>query len=38
MEARPMRSVSKTIKAVTYHNLDILQSPRGWEVEIVFDV
>jgi SHS2 domain-containing protein len=33
-----IRSIDKTIKAVTYHNLLIQQTPRGFEVEIVFDV
>jgi SHS2 domain-containing protein len=31
-------SLVKTIKAVTFHNLHILQTVRGVEVEIVFDV
>ena len=33
-----LESVSKPIKAVTYHNLSIEQTPRGYETEIVFDV
>ncbi len=33
-----IRSIDKTIKAVTYHNLLIRQTSRGYEVEIVFDV
>jgi len=33
-----IRSIDKTIKAVTYHNLLIRQASRGYEVEIVFDV
>ena len=31
-------SIDKAIKAVTYHNLQILETPNGFEVEIVFDV
>jgi SHS2 domain-containing protein len=34
----PILSLNKTIKAVTYHNLNIRKSERGVEVEIVFDV
>jgi len=38
LEGAPIVSMNKTIKAVTYHNLQIRQSGRGFEVEIVFDV
>jgi SHS2 domain-containing protein len=38
MEGAPLKSISKTIKAVTWHNLEISKSARGLEVEIVFDV
>lgn len=31
-------SVNKSIKAVTYHNLQIRQTDDGFQVEIVFDV
>jgi SHS2 domain-containing protein len=31
-------SMDKAIKAVTYHNLQIRQTLKGFEVEIVFDV
>jgi len=34
----PIQSMDKAIKAVTYHNLEIQQTARGIEVEIVFDV
>jgi SHS2 domain-containing protein len=34
----PILSINKSIKAVTYHNLHILQTAQGYEVEIVFDV
>lgn len=34
----PLASQSKEIKAVTYHNLAILETDRGLEVTIVFDV
>jgi len=33
-----LESIEKEIKAVTYHNLAILQTDRGLEVKIVFDV
>jgi SHS2 domain-containing protein len=38
IEGRPIAALEKEIKAVTYHNLNIRQSPRGLEVSIVFDV
>lgn len=38
MDGAPLASVNKIIKAVTYHNLHIRQTGRGYEVEIVFDV
>jgi SHS2 domain-containing protein len=38
MEGAPIISMDKAIKAVTYHNLQIRQTGRGYEVEIVFDV
>ena len=38
MSGAPILSLTKAIKAVTYHNLQIQQSARGYEVEIVFDV
>ena len=38
MDGAPLLSIHKTIKAVTYHNLQIRQTGRGFEVEIVFDV
>ena len=38
MEGGALRSMEKEIKAVTFHNLEIRQSERGLEVEIVFDV
>jgi len=34
----PILSIDKIIKAVTYHNLQIRQTSKGYEVEIVFDV
>ncbi len=34
----PIRSLEKAIKAVTYHNLEVRQTERGYEVYIVFDV
>ena len=38
MDGAPLASINKTIKAVTYHNLQVRQTARGYEVEIVFDV
>jgi len=38
MDGAPLASINKTIKAVTYHNLQVRQTERGVEVEIVFDV
>ena len=38
MEGGALRSQEKEIKAVTFHNLEIRESERGLEVEIVFDV
>lgn len=33
-----VKSVSKLIKAVTYHNLEIIRMPGGLECTLVFDV
>jgi SHS2 domain-containing protein len=38
MSGVPILSLTKAIKAVTYHNLQIQPTARGYEVEIVFDV
>ena len=38
MEGALLKSLSKVIKAVTWHKLEIRESARGLEVEIVFDV
>jgi SHS2 domain-containing protein len=38
MDGAALVSMSKAIKAVTYHNLQIRKTERGVEVEIVFDV
>ena len=38
MQGAPFKSLSKAIKAVTWHKLEIHESARGLEVEIVFDV
>lgn len=38
MQGAPIASINKTIKAVTFHNLQIRHTDRGVEVEIVFDV
>lgn len=38
MEGSQIASVDKAIKAVTYHNLKIEKTNRGFETTIVFDV
>jgi len=38
MSGAPLLSLNKSIKAVTYHNLQVRQTEAGFEVEIVFDV
>ena len=38
MTGNSILSIDKAIKAVTYHNLQIRQTPEGCEVVIVFDV
>lgn len=38
MNGTQITSVDKAIKAVTYHNLKIEETPRGYEAVIVFDV
>jgi len=38
MMGAPLLSLNKSIKAVTYHNLQIRKTDAGFEVEIVFDV
>jgi SHS2 domain-containing protein len=38
MSGAPILSINKTIKAVTYHNLQIRKTGAGFQVEIVFDV
>jgi protein archease len=38
MLGAPILSINKSIKAVTYHNLQITKTDLGFQVEIVFDV
>ncbi len=38
LSGAPFKALSKEIKAVTYHNLAINESPSGLEARIVFDV
>lgn len=38
LEGAPIEAIEKPIKAVTYHNLEIISVEEGLEVEIVFDV
>ncbi len=38
LKGSPVTQSSKEIKAVTYHNLKIVSSSKGFEVTIVFDV
>jgi len=38
LQGSPLVSITKNIKAVTFHNLQIQRIPSGLQVEIVFDV
>ena len=38
VSGQPIEHLAKEIKAVTYHNLRVLETGRGLEVTIVFDV
>jgi SHS2 domain-containing protein len=38
VDGSSLKSLAKPVKAVTYHNLRIYKTSRGYEVEIVFDV
>jgi SHS2 domain-containing protein len=38
LSGAPLASIDKEIKAVTYHNLKVLESENGLETRIVFDV
>jgi SHS2 domain-containing protein len=38
MEGGPVERVDKAIKAVTYHNLKVERTEKGFETTIVFDV
>jgi SHS2 domain-containing protein len=38
LDGSSLKSLAKPVKAVTYHNLGISKTLRGYEVEIVFDV
>lgn len=38
LDGAPIQSITKEIKAVTYHNLRVQEGERGLEVRIVFDV
>jgi SHS2 domain-containing protein len=38
MEGAQIKSIDKAIKAMTYHNLKIEKTERGFETTIVFDV
>jgi len=35
---QPITRIDKIIKAITYHNLKIEQTPNGWEAVVVVDV
>ncbi|GAP15129.1 uncharacterized conserved protein [Longilinea arvoryzae] len=37
-EEKPLVAQARLVKAVTYHDLAILQAEDGWKVKIVFDV
>jgi SHS2 domain-containing protein len=38
MQGSGFTSIEKMIKAVTFHNLEIIETLQGYQVEIVFDV
>ena len=38
LQGRPTAGQEKEIKAVTYHNLRVVQGPGGWWATITFDV
>jgi len=38
MQGAPLKALTKAIKAVTWHNLEVKETARGLEVVIVFDV
>jgi SHS2 domain-containing protein len=38
LRSRPLTGLSKEVKAVTYHNLEIASSPEGFRTRVVFDV
>jgi SHS2 domain-containing protein len=38
MSGAPIHSINKSIKAVTFHNLQISKTKIGYQVEVVFDV
>jgi SHS2 domain-containing protein len=38
LSGAPIASLKKEIKAVTYHNLEVVQTETGFQVVIVFDV
>ena len=38
LSGRPIESQNKEIKAVTYHNLKIIETDKGLEATVVFDV
>lgn len=38
VDGAPIASMSKEIKAATYHNLKIIENKQGWMASIVFDV
>lgn len=38
LQGYPISSLDKEIKAVTYHNLQVVNTPQGLSVKIVFDV
>ena len=38
LRTRPLIGLSKEIKAVTYHNLEVASTPEGLRTQVVFDV
>ena len=38
LSGAPIAAQTKEVKAVTYHNLNIRRTQRGWEVNVIFDI
>ncbi len=38
LRGKPIETRKKEIKAVTFHQLEVRQGPKGWETTVIFDV